>query len=241
VGLARGYFNDPVQTADRFVPNPFSGDQAGRLYRTGDLAYYLPQGNLQFLGRMDRQVKVRGFRIELGEIESALSNHESIRECVVIARDTRQNDKEIVAFTVCADNVSSLSLRQFLRETLPDHMIPSKFVALDAIPLTSNRKTDYKALFSMKEGSKEDRADYVPPQSSMEISVADIWKDVLGVEKVGVHDNFFDLGGHSLMVIRVISKIEDRLKIKMTFRDFINQTLGQFASSCEAQVAMNTK
>jgi surfactin family lipopeptide synthetase A len=236
VGLARGYLRRPELTAEKFIPDPYSEQPGTRLYKTGDLTRYLPDGNIEFLGRIDHQVKVRGFRIELGEIESALSSHEVIRECVVVADDNEQGDKKLVAYVVCDELVSSLSLRRFLREILPDYMIPSQFIPLDAIPLTPNGKVDFQLLRSLSQGHEIEKLDYVAPCSTMEKQIAEIWRGVLGVDKVGLHDNFFDLGGHSLLVIRAISLIEENLHIEVPFAEFVNQTLGQISANCERQV-----
>jgi len=236
VGLARGYLKHPELTAEKFVPNVFNEKPGARLYKTGDLTRYLPDGNIEFLGRIDQQVKIRGFRIELGEIESALSKHEVIKDCVVVTSDIGQGDKRLIAYIICDELVSSLSLRRFLREVLPDYMIPSQFIPLDAIPLTPNGKIDYQLLRQLSEGHEIEKLDYIAPRSSMEKKIAEIWRGVLGVDKVGLHDNFFDLGGHSLLVIRAISLIEENLNIEVPFAEFVNQTLGQMSANLERQL-----
>jgi amino acid adenylation domain-containing protein len=228
-GLARGYLNRPALTAERFVPDPFGG--AGeRLYRTGDLARFLPDGQVEFLGRIDHQVKVRGFRIELGEIESALLRHESVREAVVVAREAAAGDLRLVAY-LSGDNVPPVTeLRSHLKETLPEHMIPSMFVVLDALPLTPNGKVDRKAL-PAPEASRPDTGEtYVAPRNPVEEVLAGIWAEVLGVERVGVEDNFFDLGGHSLLVTQVVSRARSAFNVELPLRSlFENPTVAEAA------------
>ncbi|MBV9787774.1 MAG: amino acid adenylation domain-containing protein, partial [Chloroflexi bacterium] len=229
-GLARGYFNDPALTATRFIPNPFG---AGRLYHSGDRARWLPSGNLEYLGRLDHQVKLRGFRIELGEIETLLSTHPAVQEAVVITREDAPGDKRLVAYVVKnleprtknlgeenkesslsqsshklgevqgkgeqgADGLPSI-LRRHLQEHLPAHMIPAAFVVLDALPLTPNGKVDLRALPAPTDDRPELTPTYLAPRSGVERQIADVWQAALKLERVGIHDNFFDLGGHSLL------------------------------------------
>jgi amino acid adenylation domain-containing protein/non-ribosomal peptide synthase protein (TIGR01720 family) len=210
-GLARGYLNRPELTAEKFIPDPFSEDPATRLYKTGDLARYLPDGNIEFLGRIDHQVKIRGFRIELGEIESVLGRHPTVRETVVIAREDVPGDKRLVAYVVASHEPTPTfsELRSFLKEKLPDYMIPSAFVYLDSLPLTPNGKLDRRALPRPEQSRSELEAVYVAPQSEVERIIAEVWQQVLRVEQVGVHDNFFDLGGHSLLLIQIHNKFQE--------------------------------
>lgn len=204
-GLARGYLNYPDLTAERFIPNPFSNNQPGlRLYKTGDLARYLPDGNIEFLGRIDQQVKIRGFRIELGEIETALAQHPSIRTNVVIAREESSDQKRLVAYIVPEPEqmIPSLSdLRHFLAEKLPEYMLPSAFVRLGSIPRLPNGKIDLKSL-----PSPELSGNFVAPRTAIEKILADIWAQVLRLEQVGIHDNFFELGGDSILSIQIVAK-----------------------------------
>ena len=239
VCLGLGYLNDKQKTRESFVDNLFSEIFCNNLYRTGDLARYLPDGNIEFIGRIDRQVKIRGFRIELGEIETALSSHDTIKECVITTSNTEQGDKKLVAYIVSDESISSLSLRRLLRDRLPDYMIPSLFVPLDTIPLTSSGKIDYKLLHSLSNDQIKQETDYIAPTSFVEKTIAKLWHELLGVSKIGLNDNFFDLGGHSLLVIRAISLIESRLKICMTFGDFMHQSLGQIAVYCEEKIHKN--
>jgi aspartate racemase len=207
-GLARGYLNRAELTAERFIPHPFATEAGARLYRTGDLVRYLPDGNLEFLGRIDTQVKVRGYRIELGEIEAVLLSHPAVRSAVVVAREEEARDKRLVAYVVGeTESVAVIELRAYLKEKLPEYMMPSAFVMLDALPLTANGKVDRRALPAPERGRAEGGNEYVAPRTPVEEMVAGIWSEVLGVERVGVNDNFFELGGHSLLATRVISRL----------------------------------
>jgi amino acid adenylation domain-containing protein len=207
-GVARGYLNRPELTAERFLTDPFAADPSARMYRTGDLARYLPDGNLEYLGRNDHQVKVRGFRIELGEIEARLAGHPTVRQAVVMAREDAPGDLRLVAYvTAQADRpIETAELREHLAQQLPDYMQPSRFVQLDALPLTPNGKLDRKALLA-SEGQALANNSYEAPQGETEQRLADIWSELLGVERVGRHDHFFELGGHSLMAIRLIGRL----------------------------------
>jgi acyl-coenzyme A synthetase/AMP-(fatty) acid ligase/acyl carrier protein len=226
--LARGYHNRAQLTAEKFIADPFSNN--GRLYRTGDLARYLPDGNIEFLGRLDHQVKVRGFRIELGEIEVRLREHAAIREAVVIARKDTQGDKRLVAYVV-ADNDEQLasSLRTYLAARLPKYMVPSAYVRLDAFPLTPSGKLDRRAL-----PTPDDTADahkiYAAPQGEAETTLAAIWAELLGVARISRNDDFFELGGHSLMATQVLSRLQQSMDVSLTVKDiFENATLEQLA------------
>ncbi len=212
-GLARGYLDHPALTAERFVPDPFGDSPGGRLYRTGDRARYLPDGTIEFLGRNDFQVKVRGFRIELGEIEITLSEHPSVKDSVVMARDDASGDKRLVAYLVCdtGSRPSNEELRSFLLERVPDHMAPSTFVVLDSFPLTANGKVDRRALPEPDLARPDLDTAYAAPRAGIEEAISGIWQEVLDLQQVGVHDNFFDLGGHSLHLIRVHGKLKEEL------------------------------
>jgi len=209
-GLARGYLNRPELTQARFIPNPFSTRAEDRLYRTGDLVRYLPDGDIEFLGRIDQQVKIRGFRIELGEIEAALSQHPLVRESVVIAREDAPGDKRLVAYLTLSQKAEEIAseLRRFLKEKLPDYMVPSAFVLMAAFPLSPNGKVDRRALPAPDEIRPEVARDFVAPKDELELRLIGIWEKVLGVHPVGVRDNFFDLGGHSLIAVRLFTEIE---------------------------------
>jgi amino acid adenylation domain-containing protein len=208
-GVARGYWNQPLLTADRFVPNPFSDARAARLYRTGDLARYLSDGNIEFLGRIDHQVKLRGYRIELGEIEAKIAQHPAVREVVVLAREVAPGDKRLVAYVVAEDAATDLveRLRAYLRASLPEYMVPSHIVGLQALPLTTNGKVDREALPSPNAGEGAPRAGIVEPRTATEKLVESAFREVLDRADFGVFDNFFELGGHSLMAARLMFKL----------------------------------
>jgi hypothetical protein len=206
-GLARGYWKRPDLTAERFVPDPF-GDGGGRLYRTGDLARRLEDGQIEYLGRADHQVKVRGFRIELGEIEVALCGHPAVRDAVVLAREDAPGERRLVAYVVWEAEEAAGEIREGLRRQLPEYMVPASFVSLDSLPLTPNGKVDRGAL-PVPEAPKEGgAAAYMSPVGEVEETVAAVWRELLGVERVGAEDNFFDLGGHSLL----LAQVQDRLQ-----------------------------
>ncbi|KAF3884397.1 non-ribosomal peptide synthetase [Tolypothrix campylonemoides VB511288_2] len=210
-GLARGYLSRPELTAEKFIPNPFSKKPGERLYKTGDLVRYLKDGNIEYIGRIDHQVKVRGFRIELAEIEALLSQHPTVQHTVVIAKDIA-GDKRLVAYLVPqAQTTPALSeLRSFLKQQLPEYMVPSYFMVLDAFPLTPNGKVDRKALPTPDQTRIEAQA-YVAPRNEVERILSHVWQEVLNLERVGVNDNFFELGGHSLLVVQVHSKLNQKL------------------------------
>jgi len=214
VGVARGYYQRPELTAEKFVSDPFSNEAGARLFRTADLGRYRPDGAIEFLGRIDHQIKLRGFRIELGEIETVLSQHPAIKEVVVLAREDAPDDKRLVAYLVSDQEPvpTYTELRRFLKEKLPDYMVPAAFVMLDALPLTANGKVDRRMLPEPGRITPELETPYVAPRTEVESAIVAIWKEVLHVEKVGVHDNFFDLGGHSLRMIQVHSALQERLK-----------------------------
>jgi len=213
-GLARSYLNRPELTAARFVPNPFSCQARDRLYRTGDLARYQPNGNLEFLGRLDAQIKLRGFRIELGEIETVLSQHPAVREAVVVVREIA-GDRQLVAYIVAEQTPTARDLRNFLQSKLPDYMVPAAFVVLEALPLTPNGKIDRRAL-PVAVLSDAIAPETTPP-TSVEATLVDIWSRILG-RCVGVNDNFFELGGHSLLATQVISRIRSTLQVEVPLR-----------------------
>jgi amino acid adenylation domain-containing protein len=229
-GVARGYLNAADLTAEKFVPDPFSDAPGARLYKTGDRARFHPDGNIEFLGRLDDQVKIRGFRVELGEIETALRQHAAVRAAVVTARETNPLDAStelragprLVAYLVCREAATpSLSaLREFLRAKLPDYMIPSNFVFLDALPLTATGKVDRRALPTPDQTRPKLENDLVAPRSPIEKMLAGIWMRLLGLEQIGVHDNFFELGGHSLLATQVLSRIRKAFQVELSLRTF---------------------
>jgi amino acid adenylation domain-containing protein len=237
-GLARGYWNRPHLTAERFVPNPFAQVPGTRLYRTGDLARYLQDGRIDYLGRADHQVKVRGFRIELEEINARLGQHPSVREAVVDVREDGAAGKRLVAYVVAerGQACSGRDLRAFLKESFPEHMVPSACVVLDALPLTPNGKVDRAALPAPAASPQaEDEGAYAAPSGAVEELLAGVWAEVLGHERVGARDNFFDLGGHSLLATRVVSRVRTLFDVELPLRSiFEAQTLAELATVIDA-------
>ncbi len=219
---SRGYLGRPELTAERYVPDPFGaspGVGGARMYRTGDLVRYLPDGQLEYLGRIDHQVKVRGFRIELGEMEAALAAHEALAEAVVVAREDRPGDLRLVAYVVPAGTaVPAAELRRFLQARLPEFMVPSVFVTLAALPLTPNGKVDRQALPAPDEAGAGPARCFAAPRTPEEELLAGIWGELLGVERVGIDDDFFDLGGHSLLATRVVSRVRQALGVELPLR-----------------------
>ena len=218
-GLARDYLNDVALTADRFIPDPFSPEPGGRLYRTGDLCRYLPDGNIEYLGRFDRQVKIRGFRIELGEIETVLASLDTVRDCTVTARPDSSGNRQLVAYVVPAEPLhppSEEALRAVLARRLPEFMVPAAFVMLERLPLNPSGKVDRDALPDPQAMPSDQ--DYVAPRTETECAIAEMWSRLLHVAQVGVHDDFFALGGHSLMAIQLVSRIRDRFGIVIGVR-----------------------
>jgi len=212
-GLARGYLNRPDLTEEKFLQNPFSDEPGTRLYKTNDLARYLPNGNIEFLGRIDNQVKVRGFRIELGEIEAVLAQYPTVKEAVVTARKDISGNTSLVAYIVSHPEQASTidELRRFLKQKLPDYMVPGAFVLLEALPLTANGKVDRRALPAPDQIMKESENTFVAPRNELELQLTQIWEKVLGVHPISVKDNFFDLGGHSMLAARLFAQIEKKL------------------------------
>ena len=220
VGVARGYLGRAALTAERFVPDPFGGEPGARLYRTGDRGRYRTDGNLEFLGRLDYQVKIRGFRVEPEEVEAVLAGHPAVREDVVIAREDTPGDRRLVAYVVPAADraVGSEELRGFLQERLPESMVPSAFVLLDALPLTPNGKIDRRAL-PAPDYARPDLAEaFVAPRTPIEERVAAIWAAVLKLDRVGVHDDFFALGGHSLLATQVVARLRTAFGVELPLR-----------------------
>jgi amino acid adenylation domain-containing protein len=221
-GLARGYLNRPELTKEKFIPHPFSPDPEARLYKTGDLARYLPDGNIEFLGRIDHQVKIRGFRIELGEIEAALNHYPGIEQSVAIAREDIPGNKRLVAYLISTETQrpNVRELRQFLQEKLPEYMVPSAFVWLDAFPLNPNGKVDRHKL-PAPEPERPDLETFIAPQNALELELTQIWEAVLNVQPIGVNDNFFELGGNSLNAARLLNEVETQFHKKLPISTFL--------------------
>ena len=220
VGLARGYLNRPELTREKFIANPFCDQPGAKLYKTGDLARYLPDGNIEFVGRMDNQVKIRGYRIELGEIEAVLGQHPVVQSAVVLLREDAPGDKRLVGYVVFRkpEACSTSALREFLKQKLPEPMVPAAFVYLDAMPLTANGKTDRRALPKPDRSRSERDDNYVAPRNHVEEILVNLWSEVLKRGKVGSHDNFLELGGNSLLATQLVSRIRDALKIELSLR-----------------------
>jgi acyl carrier protein len=220
-GVTAGYLNQPDRTDERFVRNPFDENPEARMYRTGDLALFLSDGNVEFLGRGDDQVKIRGFRIELGEIESVLSRRPGVKQAVVMAKEDERGDRRLLAYVVTDRDVNNSpdDLRAYLKEQLPDFMVPSAIVPLAKIPLTPNGKIDRQALPEPE--AVQTRA-FVTPKTDTEEGVAKIWQEVLRRERIGADDNFFDLGGHSLLATQVISRIREQFHVELPIRSMFD-------------------
>lgn len=243
VGVARGYFNRPELTVERFIPNPIppsppnkGGLRGDRLYKTGDLVRYRSDGNIEFLGRIDRQVKIRGFRIELEEIETVIRQYPGVRETAVVVREDRPGNKYLVAYLVhkLDRDLTIAQLRSFLKEKLPEYMVPSVFVQLEALPLTPNGKVDRRSLPVPEQTRSELEAAYVAPRNPLEQQLAEIWAQVLGLETVGIHDNFFDLGGHSLLITQLLTQIRDTFKVNLSLRSLFKEpTVANIAETIE--------
>jgi tyrocidine synthetase-3 len=216
-GLARGYWNRAELTAEKFVRNPFRKGE--RIYRTGDLGRWLEDGTIEYLGRKDEQVKVRGYRIELGEIEAALQSHPLVSSCVVVAKAVQQGEKELVAYMTGEQELNASELRSWLDKTLPHYMVPSHYVQLEAFPLTTSGKVDRKALPDPEGLGLSAGTEYVGPRNETEAKLVQLWQEILGVERIGVKDNFFTLGGHSLKMIRLGSQVHKQFHVKIELKD----------------------
>jgi non-ribosomal peptide synthetase component F len=224
-GLARGYLNQPALTAEKFVPHPFDDEPGSRVYRTGDLARYRSDGTIEFLGRVDNQVKVSGFRIELGEIETVLMEHPSVQSAVVVARQDTPGEKKMVAYVVLRQQEDDRSeLRPFLQKKLPAYMVPSEFVVLNSLPLSPNGKVDRGALPAPQTIQAEVNKVAVSPQTDLEQRIAAIWQRVLCLKQVSVEDNFFDLGGDSLQLLDAHAELQKIVGSPLTIIDLFEYT-----------------
>ncbi|HEX7317733.1 MAG TPA: amino acid adenylation domain-containing protein [Pyrinomonadaceae bacterium] len=235
-GLGRGYLHRAPLTAERFVPNHFAVEPGARLYRTGDLCRFLPDGSIEFAGRVDHQVKIRGFRIELGEIESALRQHAGVAETIVVAGEAGAGEKRLVAYVTGTGDaaLSVQELRAHLKERLPDYMVPAAFVTLKALPLMPNGKVDRKQLPEPEQARPETESRFTAPRTHVQEMLADIWTEVLRVERVGIHDNFFELGGHSLMATQLVSRVRKTFRVELPLRAlFDTPTVAGMASAVQ--------
>ncbi|MGH9939355.1 MAG: non-ribosomal peptide synthetase, partial [Blastocatellia bacterium] len=237
VGVARGYFHCPAPTAESFIPDLFSDEPGARLYRTGDRAYYLPDGQIDFLGRNDHQVKVRGYRIELGEIETALASHPGVREAAALIKDHSDGGRQIVAYLVAEPmkELTTADLRDFLLARLPEYMVPSTFYLFETLPLSINGKVDRRALSALNVESIVLSREHMAPRTPVEMALVEIWREVLNVERIGVNDNFFELGGHSLLATQTVSRIRDSFRVELPLlKLFESPTIAGIASSIES-------
>ncbi|WP_292768135.1 non-ribosomal peptide synthetase [Nostoc sp. NOS(2021)] len=235
-GLARGYLNRPELTKEKFIPNPFEKAEGSRLYKTGDLARFLPDGNIEFIGRVDHQVKIRGFRVELGEIEALLSQHSDVRQAVVIAREDIPGDQRLVAYIVPNQKLdaSATTLKRFLQEKLPYYMVPAVFVILDSLPLTPNGKVDRRHLPACDRTRPDLEETFVAPRNPIEQTLAVIWGQLLALEQIGVNDNFFYLGGHSLIATQILSRVREVFQVELSFNHiFENPSIASLAQLIE--------
>jgi len=236
-GVARGYLNRPELTAARFIRNPFQRNGTTRLYRTGDLVRYLPDGNIEILGRMDHQVKIRGHRVELGEIEALLNEHPAVRESVVIARESATGDKRLVAYVVPRDAQMPArhQLRQYTQERMPDYMVPAEVVLMTAFPQTPNQKIDRKALPVPEAGAQESESGSEAPATVVEEAMARLWCELLGVQRISRGDNFFEMGGHSLLAMQLVNCVRDRFGVDLPLKSlFERPTIAGLAETIDA-------
>ncbi|MBF0450074.1 MAG: amino acid adenylation domain-containing protein [Candidatus Magnetomorum sp.] len=229
-GLARGYHNRSELTKDKFIPNPFDDVPDSRLYKTGDLATWLPDGNIEFLGRIDNQVKIRGYRIELGEIRSRLTAHPEIEDALIMVKETQQNSRELVAYIITSSVISNGKLRSFLGRSIPQFMIPSYFVLLEKFPLTLSGKIDQKALPGPHEVQHSaDDTEYVQPRNETETKLVAVWQNLLGKKRIGIHDNYFDLGGDSIKAIQIASRLaQEGMKLEISTL-LLNPTIAELS------------
>lgn len=220
-GLTIGYWNQPQQTAEKFVKNPFSKDPAARLYRTGDQARFLPDGNIEFLGRIDHQVKIRGFRVEPAEVEAALKQQGQVKQAVVVPEENRSRELLLAAYVVPSAVVRGGELRAYLRERLPEYMVPQRLLVLDHLPLNRNGKIDLPALAALPADEQSQAVGLAGPRHPVEEQLAGIWQEVLKRERIGINDNFFELGGHSLLAIQIISRIRNTFRVELPLFSFL--------------------
>jgi amino acid adenylation domain-containing protein len=241
--LANGYLGDDQLTQERFIVNPFTGITDDRVYRTGEQGRYLPNGEVDFVAREQDRVSIRGFRIELGEIETVLSRHPAVREAIIAAREDSTGDRRLVGYVVTKpDGTATASdLRGYLKEKLPDYMIPSTFIFLPQLPLSANGKVDRGALPAPGNARPGLAETFVAPRTPMEILIAESWKDILGLDRVGLYDNFFDLGGHSLLSMQAIARIREKTGVQIHPKAFVTQTVGQLAAVYEERMRLHTQ
>ena len=235
-GLSRGYLNRPELTAERFVPCPFGTFAGARLYRTGDIARYRPDGAIEYLGRSDHQVKLRGFRIELGEVEAVLNDHEAVKESVALVRQDSPGDPRLVAYVVTSERDGEVinQLRRYMKDRLPDYMVPAVFVQLQKFPLTASGKVDRQALPVPDQSRPVLDEEFVAPRNEIEETIARIWREVLNVERIGIHDNFFDVGGNSLVAMQILANVRNSYDVYLPLHSlFETPTIAGLAQHIE--------
>ena len=229
-GLTTGYWNQPQQTAEKFVKNPFAKDAAARLYRTGDQARFLGDGNIEFLGRIDHQVKIRGFRVEPAEIEAAIQQHDQVKQAVVVPEENPSRELVLAAYVVPSVALEAGRLRAYLRERLPEYMVPQRLLVLDRLPLNRNGKIDLPALAALPADEQNHCAQLEEPRNPVEEQLAGIWREVLKRDGIGINDNFFELGGHSLLAIQIISRIRNGFRVELPLFSFLESpTIAELA------------
>jgi acyl carrier protein len=236
VAIARGYLNRPELTAEKFIEWAVATEHGQRLYRTGDLVRWRADGTLEYLGRVDEQVKLRGFRIELGEIEAALREHPAVRDAVVAAREDVAGDTRLVAYLINENGIApkAQELKNHLRQKLPEYMVPLHYLSLDKFPLSPSGKVDRKRLPAPDGARPDSDTPYVEPRTNTEKQIALVWSELLGVARVGIHDNFFELGGHSLLATRMVVRLREAMQIELPLRTLFEfPTLAAFAEAVE--------
>jgi acyl-coenzyme A synthetase/AMP-(fatty) acid ligase len=239
-GVTRGYHQRPDLTAEKFIPDPFSSSPGKRLYKTGDLARYRHTGDLEYLERLDHQVKLRGYRIELGEIEKVLGQHPGVQNAVVLCREDSPGEKQLVAYVVPASETTlePVTLRTYLKTRLPDYMLPAPIVMVDGLPLTSNGKVNRQDLPLPDQTHRTQATISVPPRTPLEEHLAEIWGDLLKMDHISVHDNFFELGGHSLLATQVVARLHQVLELDLPVRTiFDHPTIAQLAKEIDIRLA----
>ncbi|HEX8462607.1 MAG TPA: amino acid adenylation domain-containing protein [Segetibacter sp.] len=231
VQVAQGYLNRPELTAEKFIKDPFSKEPGARLYKSGDLARWMPDDNLEYLGRIDEQVKIRGYRVELGEIESILQQSELVSQSVVLAKVDKSGNKQLVGYIIANETFDKVAVTAYLKSRLPEYMVPALWVEVESLPLSPNGKIDKKAL-SLLAVNEQAGVEYVAPRNETEQNLANIWQEVLGIQKVGTHDNFFEIGGHSILAMQVISSIRRKLKLEVGIKNlFVHPTIAGLSES----------
>ena len=235
VCLARSYFNDAELTAEKFIPDPFGHAPGARLYMTGDLGRYLADGNINYLGRADQQIKIRGFRVEPGEIEIVLRQHPDVLDAAVVPQEDPEGNKKLIAYIVLGVRGLISEVRKFLKSKLPEYMLPAVFVPLGSLPMNANGKLDRQALPVVEQFESQSKEDYVPPRTPVEEILAGIWEEVLGIKRIGVNDNFFELGGHSLLATQLVSRARKAFQVDLPLkRLFESPTVASLAESINA-------